>query len=80
MKKGIQFCLMVCGASGTGTFTRPRHPLSCSINNAIPRLTGPRAQAGLPSSTPFADSLFSTTRTAMTRTLPMSRRASRSSP
>jgi septin family protein len=23
VKKGIQFCLMVCGASGTGTFPAP---------------------------------------------------------
>ena len=27
VKKGIQFCLMVCGASGTGTSTTP-DPLS----------------------------------------------------
>jgi len=28
VKKGIQFCLMVCGASGTGMATEPRRPLT----------------------------------------------------
>jgi cell division control protein 11 len=70
VKKGIQFCLMVCGASGTGTSKygyTAFQLLTCSL------------QAELPLSTPFAERKFSKEKMPMMRQTRTSRKVSESS-
>lgn len=72
VKKGIQFCLMVCGASGTGTLPRHRYvPNACTNQRHL--------QAEQPSSTLCVASQYSSTRSQMIPPLPTRKRALRSS-
>ena len=41
VKKGIQFCLMVCGASGTGTLPVAAPPVTLSISVALSNIRPP---------------------------------------
>ena len=41
VKKGIQFCLMVCGASGTGTFPIAAPPATLTISVTLSNIRPP---------------------------------------
>lgn len=76
VKKGIQFCLMVCGASGTGMATVLF--IRDALRGRTSRLTA-SLQAGPPSSTRSAASLSSSIRKPTMLPTRTSKRASRSS-